>query len=333
MALTRNDVARTAGVSPAVVSYVLNNGPRPVSAAARRRVEEAIRELDYRPDGLARSLRVGRTNTLGLVMPDGSNPFFAELARAIEDIAYERGFAVLVCNSADDLDRERAYITGLAERRIDGLIVVSTTAGQDLSAMTSLSIPVVALDRSPDDSPISTIRSDNAAGAAAGTRHLLEHGHTTVALVAGPETATSRARRDGWMAALAASGAAPGSEFAAPFTYDGGESITRQWAATTMPAAALVASDVQAVGILAGLAAQGIRVPQDVAIVSIDGTRAGRYAVPSLTSVEQPIVSMAAAAVAHLVDTPADPIHLAMPTTLRLGRSCGCCGPQTNLTP
>ena len=110
MAVTRNDVAKKAGVSPAVVSYVLSPGQRPVSEKARARVLAAVKELGYRPDGLARSLKVGRTKTLGLVLPDASNPFFAELARAIEDAAYMRGYAVMVCNSADDLEREHAYI-------------------------------------------------------------------------------------------------------------------------------------------------------------------------------------------------------------------------------
>ena len=149
MAVTRNDVARRARVSPGVVSYVLNDGPRPVAKETRKRVLDAVKELGYRPDGLARSLRIGRTRTLGLVLPDASNPFFAELARAIENAAYARGHAVMVCNSADDSTREHTYIQSLADRRIDGLILISATSSQDLSDVTGISIPVVALDRSP----------------------------------------------------------------------------------------------------------------------------------------------------------------------------------------
>ena len=172
MAVTRNDVARRARVSPGVVSYVLNDGPRPVAKETRKRVLDAVKELGYRPDGLARSLRIGRTRTLGLVLPDASNPFFAELARAIENAAYARGHAVMVCNSADDSTREHTYIQSLADRRIDGLILISATSSQDLSDVTGISIPVVALDRSPDESPISTIRSDNEHGAYLGATHL-----------------------------------------------------------------------------------------------------------------------------------------------------------------
>lgn len=325
MATTRNDVARAAGVSPAVVSYVLNNGPRPVSDAARQRVLAAVETLGYRPDGLARSLRSGRTQTLGLVVPDASNPFFAELALAIEDAAFARGYAVMVCNSADDLERERTYIASLAERRIDGLVLVSAIAGQDLSAVTSLKIPVIALDRSPDDSPVSTIRAANLDGARHGTQHLLDHGHRTVAFVAGPDTGVSDARRLGWAGALSDTGAARGVEVDVPFTYAGGRDAALELTARGEPtSSALVSSDIQALGLISGLAAVGVRVPRDVAVVSIDGTTAGMYAMPSLTSVAQPIRHMGTAAVLHLVDNPMDTIHLALSNELVIRRSCGC---------
>lgn len=202
MAVTRNDVARRARVSPGVVSYVLNDGPRPVAKETRKRVLDAVKELGYRPDGLARSLRIGRTRTLGLVLPDASNPFFAELARAIENAAYARGHAVMVCNSADDSTREHTYIQSLADRRIDGLILISATSSQDLSDVTGISIPVVALDRSPDESPISTIRSDNEHGAYLGATHLIGHGHRRIAFVGGTDLGVTDALRRGWRRAL-----------------------------------------------------------------------------------------------------------------------------------
>lgn len=324
MAVTRNDVARAAGVSAAVVSYVLNDGPRPVSAGARRRVLDAVAALGYRPDGLARSLRVGRTKTLGLVVPDASNPFFAELALAVEEAAYARGFAVMVCNSADDVERERIYIASLAERRIDGLILVSTTAGQDLSAATSLSIPVVALDRSPGDAPVSTIRSDNRDGAALGTRHLLDHGHRSVAFVAGPDAGISDERRLGWRRALADAGLPPGLEVAADFTYAGGRDALAHLDLAGASTAVLVSSDVQALGLMGALHASGRDVPDALALVSIDGTTAGAYSVPALTTIAQPIDGMGSTAVRHLIDNPRDIIHLTLANELVVRRSCGC---------
>lgn len=324
MAVTRNDVAKWAGVSPAVVSYVLNSGPRPVSEQARARVLAAVKELGYRPDGLARSLKVGRTKTLGLVLPDASNPFFAELALAIEDAAYARGFAVMVCNSADDLEREHTYIASLAERRIDGLILISATAEQDLTDFTDLAIPIVALDRSPDESPVSTIRSDNEDGAYQGTRHLLEHGHRHIAFVGGPDAGVSDARRQGWQRALRESGGVAGTECRAEFSFAGGHAAASTLLAGPRPSAVLVSSDIQAIGLVSGLHQAGLSVPDDVALVSIDGTTAGEYSVPSLTSIAQPVVEMGATAVAHLIDSPRDIIHLALDNRLVVRTSCGC---------
>jgi LacI family transcriptional regulator len=324
VAITRNDVADRAGVSAAVVSYVLNDGPRPVSAAARARVLAAVKELGYRPDGLARSLKVGRTKTLGLVLPDASNPFFAELARAIEDAAYARGFAVMVCNSADNLERERTYIASLAERRIDGLILISATSEQDLTDFTQLAIPIVALDRSPDESPVSTIRADNEEGAYQGTRHLLGHGHRAIAFVGGPDVGVSDARRQGWQRALWEAGSELGTVCRAPFSFDGGYTATSALLADRRPTAVLASSDIQAIGIISGLRGAGLSVPRDVALVSIDGTTAGQYSVPSLTSIAQPVAEMGATAVAHLIDSPRDVIHLALDNRLVVRESCGC---------
>lgn len=325
MAVTRNDVARHAGVSPAVVSYVLNDGPRPVSAAARARVLEAVRHLDYRRDGLARSLRVGRTQTLGLVVPDSSNPFFAELARAVEDAAYDKGFAVLVCNSADDLERERRYITSLAERRIDGLVLVSASEQQDLSALTGLRIPVVALDRSPDASPVSTIRSDNRSGASTGTRHLLWHGHSIVGFVGGPGHGVSDARQEGWSHALLMRGLTPGPRTRVPFSYAGGADAARWWQSLHVPpTAVLVSSDVQAMGLMHALSNHGASLPGDLAVIAVDGTRAGQHASPSLTVVAQPIQRLGQMAVEHLIGGASPLMHAALDNELIIHRSCGC---------
>lgn len=325
VAVTRNDVARAAGVSAAVVSYVLNNGPRPVSDALRRRVLQAVESLGYRPDGLARSLRMGRTNTIGLVVPDASNPFFAELARSIEDAAYARGYAVMVCNSADEVERERRYIASLAERRIDGLILVSATAEQDLSDLTDLSIPVVALDRSPDEAPISTIRADNERGAYVGTRHLIEHRHRVIAFVGGPDAGVSDARRDGWRRALDEAGLDTSLAERAAFSFAGGFAAALAIAAQRpAPTAVLVSSDIQALGLLRGLDRERLAVPTDVALVAIDGTTAGAFAVPPLSSIAQPIAAMGTEAVTHLIDNPDQVIHRALENALIVRRSCGC---------
>jgi LacI family transcriptional regulator len=332
MAVTRNDVAALAGVSSAVVSYVLNNGPRPVSESARTRVLAAIEALGYKPDGLARSLRMGRTRTLGLIVPDASNPFFAELARAIEDEAYARGYAVLVGNSADDPVRETAYISNLAERRVDGLIFVSATTDQRWDDLARLRIPVLALDRSPDASPVSTIRSDNDNSAYVGVTHLLrEHGHRRIGFVGGPAGSVTDDRRSGWARGLLDSDGVPAGEVQAAFSYAGGwRAAQMMLEANEKPSAVLVSSDVQALGFLSWASANGVAVPGAVSVVSIDGTDAGHYAAPALTSVAQPLGEMAFAAVAEMTKAmidPHEPVHLTFQSELVIGRSCGCMAP------
>lgn len=325
MAVTRNEVAREAGVSPAVVSYVLNDGPRPVSAEARARVLAAVARLGYRRDGLARSLRVGRTHAIGLVIPDATNPFFAELARAIEDAAFRRRYAVLVCNSADDVGRERAYIERLAERRVDGLILVSASEDQDVSDLTGLSIPVVAVDRSPDAAPISTIRTQNEVAAYAGTRHLIEHGHRRISLIAGPGRGVSDDRVAGWRRALAEHGLEDGPVERAGFSFAGGYAAgSALLEESTPPTAVLAASDVHAIGAMSAFRARGRAVAEDVAVVSIDGTQAAAYATPPLTTVAQAIQPMGEAAVDHLIDRPQEVIHLTFDNQLVVRESCGC---------
>lgn len=328
MAVTRKDVAALAGVSPALVSYVINDGPRPVSAAARQRILDAIEQLRYRPDGLARSLRIGSTRTIALMVPDASNQFFAELARAIEDEAFASGYAVQVCNSADDSARERAYLRGLADRRVDGLLFISAIEEQDFSELTNLDIPVIAMDRARNDSPVSTVRVDNTLAAYLGTTHLLQHGHVSPALIAGPDGSVTEERHSGWLSALDEHGMRPGPVIAAPFTLAGGrDAATQLFSTTSRPTAALVSSDAQAVGALHALDLLNLHVPADAALVSIDGTQLAQFTTPTLTVIAQPILEMAHVAVEKLLRLrrhPAPPEHIELGPALRAGRSCGC---------
>jgi LacI family transcriptional regulator len=128
MAVTRKQVAEHAGVSEATISYVVNDGPRPVAPATRQRVLEAIRELGYHPSDVARSLRRQRTSTIGLILPDTANPFYGELARIIENFSYAEGYTVILCNSNLDGERERDYIDMLRARRVEGIVIIPTSA-------------------------------------------------------------------------------------------------------------------------------------------------------------------------------------------------------------
>ncbi len=199
----------------------------------------------------------------------------------MEDAAYAIGLRVLVGNSADDIARERSYIQNLAERRVAGLVLINARGDEDLSDLITLSIPVVAVDRSPDDSLISTVRVDNAHAARMGTSHLIEHGHQRIGLVAGPaETGVITDRARGWRDAISRAGLVPGSTASGLFSYEGGHRAAHEMlTATEPPTAVLVASDVQAIGFLNAAAALDVHVPRDVAVVSFDGICAGAFTV------------------------------------------------------
>ncbi|MEV0719343.1 LacI family DNA-binding transcriptional regulator, partial [Asanoa sp. NPDC050611] len=187
MTVRRTDVARLAGTSPAVVSYVLNGGPRPVSAQTRAKVLAAVEQLGYRPNGIARSLRMSRTMTLGLVIPDNANPFFAELARAIEEESFAEGYTLLIGNAAENDERQTAYVRTFLARQVDGLFIVPAHGPAGfLGDLERSRTPWICLDRQVPGAAAPGVLVDNRGGAYAATRHLLAHGRRRVACVGGP---------------------------------------------------------------------------------------------------------------------------------------------------
>lgn len=329
-AVTRSDVARRAGVSDAVVSYVLNDGPRGVAPGTRERVLAAIAELRYRPNAVARALKVRRTETFGLLVPDNSNPFFAELARAVEDAAYRRGHALVLANSNNDLDRERAQLDALLDRQVDGLLLISVVPGAGIDVAAVGTTPVVLLDRAPGDSAFSSVLVDNAAGADAATRHLVEHHGLAVDCLAGPGDVTVAVQREaGWRRAMERAGhGTAGRVHHAAFTRRGGyATMAGLIAGGRTPEAVFASSDLQAVGVLRAAHEAGLRVPGDLAVVAFDGTPESEYTHPPLTVVRQPIAAIAELAVTLLLRAPAEPAaHEVVPGELLRRTSCGCSG-------
>lgn len=325
MPVTRNDVAKAAGVSPGVVSYVLNAGPRPVSPAARQRVLDAVLALGYKRDGLARSLRTGRTDTLGVILPDASNPFFAELAHSIEESAYRAGKSVLVCNSADDIERERSYLKTLAERRVDGIILVSASGEEDLSDVLDLGIPIVTMDRYRAESAVATVRFDNRDAGHLATGHLIDHGHSAISIISGPDSASvSEERTSGYRQAMVEAGLQPLPVQTGRFTFSGGHAaMAAILAQEPVPTAVVCSSDVQAVGALAALVDHAPHGHADIALVSIDGTRLAEFTRPVLTAVRQPVETMADLAVRTALAHEGE-VHRTLKGELIVGATCGC---------
>ena len=303
---TMNDVARVANVWIATVSHVIN-GTRFVSAERVERVRAAMDELGYTTDATARSLRVGRTDTLGLVIPDNSNPFFAALARGIEEAGFEAGYTTILANSNERPDREHRYVSTLVSKRVDGLIL-SPSRG-DHRTLTRLlrnaRMPIVVVDREVDLPNADVVLYDNEGGSYEAARHLLELGHTSIGCVAGPADATSAAERvKGFRRAIAAARLElpEHAVVEADFHFSGGREATARLLNTNERFTALVAgNDLMAAGAIRELHERGLSVPRDVSVIGFDDAPLAEMISPALTTMRQPLQEMAHTAVSLLL--------------------------------
>jgi LacI family transcriptional regulator len=326
--VTRRDVARYAGVSTAVVSYVLNNGPKKVAPATEARVRQAIELLRYQPNANARALTTGSARLLGMVVPDTTNPFFAELSDAIAQAASARGYALIIANSRSDADLERANTLNLVSRQVDALVIATVLRADELAAMPVGGIPRVVIDQSRAIHGMTTVSTHFEDAAARGVEHLIGHGHREIALLVGgsPDPSGPDGRHTGWQRALHEAGLGPGPVEYTDFTRHGGYQATRRLlAAGRRPTAIFASSDLEAVGALRALHEAGLRIPADIAVVSFDGTSEAEFSWPQLTTVRQPITAIADAAVeAALSPDPAQERIQLFPAELIIRQSCGC---------
>lgn len=323
--VTRSDVARAAGVSTAVVSYVVNGGPRPVATATAARVRAAIERLGYQPNSTARALRLGRTSTLALILPGTTNPFFADFALQIERAAAARGLALIMANSSGDAALEARLAADLAARQVEGLIVFGSPG-----SFPRPDLPTAFLDADEPVAGVATIATDMERGAYLAVDHLVQvHGHDSVGLLVGHSPGHRiEPREAGWRRALRDSGARPGPVVRAPFSRDGGYAAGLELLRDP-PGALFVSSDHQAIGVLRAAHELGVDVPGRLAVVSFDGTAEAEYCWPPLTSVRQQVDAMAEAAVAAVLEPGrAAPEHRVYDVELVVRRSCGCGSPE-----
>jgi len=306
---TIKDVARHAGVSYTTVSHVLNK-TRPVSNDARDRVLAAAAALDYVPSALARSLRSKATGSIGLIIPNNTNPYFSEVARGIEDSCYAAGYSVILCNSDDDPAKQRDYLNVLLTKRCDGLIV-ATLAQTDGELLRKMKIPTVLLDRAPKDMAIDLVAVDNNAGGALAAQHLMAIGRRRIACIAGPqELDISIERVAGLRQALHADGVTVPDAWLryADFTSAGGYAAARALLSTAdLPDAIFCCNDLMAIGALRAAAERGIAVPQALAVVGFDDIDLAQFVHPPLTSVAQNTRKLGQLTAQCLLERIADP--------------------------
>ena len=326
-AVTRTDVANHAGVSTAVVSYVVNDGPRNVAPATRTRVLESISVLGYRPNAAARALKVGVTELIGVVMPDSTNPFFAEYARALEKAAAAKGLSMILVNSARDNAHETELIHKLSARQVDALLLAAADENPELSSAFESNIPVVLLNRTGPKAGIRSIGVDFRGGSKVAVEHLIGHGHRRIGLISGiTDKAITFDRERGWQDALLEAGLDEGPIERDDFTREGGYDAAKRLLKLPVPPTAIyVGSDIQAVGLLRALHEAGVLVPGEIAVVSFDGSAESEFSWPPLTSMRQPVSKMAHAAIEALAEPDGGrPHHREFTAELVVRQSCGC---------
>jgi len=329
---TVKDVARRAGVSTSTVSHVLNE-TRWVSEDLRRRVRDAADELGFEPNAVARSLKIKRSFTIGLVISDIGNPFFTALVRGIEDVAQGEGYTVILGNSDEDVDKEAAYLRVLSAKRVDGLILAPAgEAHEYLRRLVMADFPLVFLDRVVPDLPIPAVLLENREAAREAVDHLIGLGHRRIGMVSGrPQITSTTDRLAGYRLALADAGI-PIDE---SLVVSGGSRTDEARLATAAlldladrPSALFVANNLMTIGAVAAIQERGLAVPDDVAIASFDDFAWADVFRPTLTCIAQPTYELGRAAADLLlrrIGAPATepPEHVVLPGRLVIRESSG----------
>jgi LacI family transcriptional regulator len=299
------DVALKAKVSIATVSRVVNNSPHKVNPGTRKKVLKAIRELDYRPNALAKGLLMKKTMTIGVIIPDISNPYYAEIVRGIQDIADPYGYAILLLNTDRNQDRIIKQIYFLREKSADGIIFSGGIIHGEkvLSSLKELRERVVVIGRHQVD--FSAVLIDNVGGAAKATQHLIGLHHKRIGFIGGPDKSTSaKDRLSGYKNTLVQQGLPVDSnlirkgDFTPRSGYLAAEELIREKRLTAI----FAANDQMAFGAIRAAKESGLRVPEDLAVVGFDNIPFSSYFDPSLTTVEIPKYQIGAAAMEMLVN-------------------------------
>lgn len=328
---TIKDVAARAKVSSATVSHVIN-GTRKVAPATIQRVQQAMKELDYHPNAVAQSLRTQKTNVIGAVVSDITNPFFATLIRGAEDAAIEAGYSLIVCNSDESLEKEDRYVRLLKRRQIDGLIISPVGDGSHsvVHELPKWKVPFVFVDRRVEDIEADAVLSDNVDGAYKATRHLIERGHRRIGLILGIKGATTTEERlAGYRKALDEAGIPFTEELVTYGGYriEGGQRASERFLSLSeSPTALFSTNNLMTIGVLQELFRSQVAIPEQMAVVSFDDLNLGELFQPPLTSITQDPYGIGRTAMGVLLDRSEDDKEgtfkeVRVPVTLRVRRS------------
>jgi LacI family transcriptional regulator len=335
------DVAYRAGVAAITVSRVVNDSG-PVSKQVRARVEQAIAEIGYVPNSVARSLRSKRTDTIALVVTDMTNPFFTTVARGVEDAASDAGLMLIICNTDERDADEQRYVRMLLQRQTDGILLVPARQGvAAIEQCRAHATPVVVVDRRLRQRAADVVRGDSRGGAFELGQLLVSLGHTRTAVLSGPRSvSTADDRVAGFLQALAgARQPDPPIVFRGAYTTESGRVMARQaMAATPRPTALFAANNFIAIGVLQALEEMNVRVPEDVAVVAFDDLPPAMVAFPFLTVAAQPAYEMGRRSVAVLLERMSAGAsekfnEVVLPTQMVVRRSSGDALQERDVTP
>jgi LacI family transcriptional regulator len=305
--VTIRDVARAARVSVGTVSNVLS-GSASVRPELRRRVDEAMRELDYHPNQIARSLKTRQTKTLGMVISDITNPFFPQVVRGAEDAALLHGYLLITLNTDDQVERERRALGMLRARKVDGLLLTVSASNAEMSHVAHFleaGLPIVCLDREVPGLDLDIVCTDNARGARMCMQHLLSRGHRRIGYLSGsPGLYTAAMRLSGYEQALRDAGLEPDPTLIlhGDFRLESGYRLAKELLLQPEPPTALFASNaMMGFGALKAVHELGLRCPEDIALAMFDDVPFGDVIQPRLTVVAQPAYEMGRAGAELLI--------------------------------
>ena len=300
------DVARQAGVSVASVSRVMA-GRAGVSEATRQRVLDAVQALDYRPDLAARRLRSRRTDTIGLIVSDIRNPFFTEISRAVEDVAYRHRMRVILCNADEDPEKEALYLDLMRDENVSGVILSPTLPTLARFRPSDYPFPVVLVHRCDRDTAADAVVLDNADSAYRLTSHLIEQGYRRIVFIYGMTSATGRQRHEGYVTAMATCGLETLAK-GVPATVEAARAAASEWVRRQPLPEALVASNgIILLGLTEALQEAKLHFPQKIALAGFDDLPWTRLVEPGITVIAQPTYDLGQAAIELLLQRIAHP--------------------------
>ncbi|EGS74190.1 substrate-binding domain-containing protein [Vibrio cholerae] len=303
---TMKDIARLAGVSTSTVSHVINKS-RFVSDEIAERVNNAAQQLNYAPSALARSLKMNRTKTIGMLVTTSTNPFFGEVVKGVERSCYHQGYNLILCNTEGDNQRMKASINTLLQKRVDGLLLMcSTLEGERLDVFDRYpDIPIVVMDWGPILFASDKIQDNSLQGGYMAAKHLIECGHKEIGCITGPLIRhQAQMRYEGYKRALAEAGIAMNPDWIveSDFECEGGyQAFEKLYQRGKLPSALFVSNDMMAMGVIQAASQRGLRVPDELSLIGYDDVHIAKFMTPALTTIHQPKYRLGKAAVDTLL--------------------------------